>query len=449
MNQNGNFWSQNSHAMQQKKRWFGKMPPLQKICYSLLLLFAISWCFYLGMTYAFAIAPEKAFDIKDGSEWIMQMQEETGDTVVRLHGVEVTLLVGADKRFGETRYRTDTIIMAFYNWDTDELKLLSIPRDSYVQFPGKSTKTKINEAYFYGGMPLLESVIEYTFGLKINHWVEIDFAGFLQMINALKGVEIDVPQRMYKPTEEINLKPGLQVLNGYDALAFVRFRDLPMGDIDRIVNQQTFIRALTAKISGSSVFKAPQLVNIGLEHTSSNYTLPEALLLGTALYRTDLLNIPMYSLPGNGLYIGNGNYWILNEKGVVEIITEITGGELGDFHIIGDGGRGATKPPAPAEKEQEAATETTTTETAGDNLIEDELNIAEDILPAEEGEPDTGQNKETLEESPSQPIEQPQEQPKIQPEVEPPKQPEQEMKTDQPNVQIVTTPIPEPEDDNR
>jgi LCP family protein required for cell wall assembly len=243
--------------------------------------------------------------------------------------------------------------MAFYNWDTDELKLLSVPRDSYVQFPGKSTKTKINEAYFYGGLPLLESVIEYTFGIDVDHCVEIDFHGFLELIDALGCVEIDVTQRMYKPTEEINIQKGLQTLNGYDALAFVRFRDLPMGDIDRIANQQKFMRALATKIANSSLWKAPQLVRIGMDYTSSNYTLTDALQLGAALYSTNLNNIPMYSLPGNGLYIGMINYWVLNKKGTIDIITEITGGEVGDFHIIGDEGRGTEKPPIVLEEDEE------------------------------------------------------------------------------------------------
>ena len=350
------FWSQDRTTIHQKSGWFSKLPLLQKISYILLLLFIISWCFYLGMNYAFATAPEIERVIKDGSEWKQEMQKETAEVVVRLHGVDVILVVGADMRPEETRYRTDTIILAFYNWDADEIRLLSIPRDSYVQFAGRPTKTKINEAYFYGGMPLLESVIEYTFGIEVDHCVEIDFAGFLQMINALGGVEIDVPKRMYKPTEEINIQPGLQNLYGYDALAFVRYRDLPMGDIDRIANQQKFIRALAQKIAESSFWKAPELVKIGWDHTSSNYSFSEALVLGAALYKTNLTDIPMYSLPGNGLYMltpdGWINYWILNRKGAIDIITEIAGEELGDFHIINDGGKGVAKPPVEVEEEE-------------------------------------------------------------------------------------------------
>jgi LCP family protein required for cell wall assembly len=381
MGHHRDFWSQDRTTIHQKSGWFSKLPPLQKTSYTLLLLFIISWCFYLGMSYSFAIAPEIELDYKDGSEWKDEMKEATGAEVMRLTGVEVALLVGADKRPQETRYRTDTIILVFYNWDKDELKILSIPRDSYVQFPGRPTKTKINEAYFYGGMALLESVIEYTFGIEVDHYVEIDFAGFLHLIDALGGVEIDVPQHMYKPTEEINIKKGLQTLYGYDALGFVRFRDLPMGDIDRIDNQQMFIRALTAKIANSSIWKAPELVRIVRQHTNSNYDLPEALLLGTALFKTDLNNIPMYSLPGNGLYIGAANYWILNKKGVIDIITEITGGAVGDFHIISDEGKGSSKPPIPPKEEIEEDIPE-----EGDNSDDEET------LPPENEKPGEGQN---------------------------------------------------------
>jgi len=418
------FWSQDRTTIHQKSGWFSKLPPLQKTSYTLLLIFVIVWCFYLGMTYAFANPQEMERDILDGTEWKDELKDTIGEEVIRLTGVEVALLVGADKRPEETRYRTDTIILAFYNWDKDELKLLSIPRDSYVQFPGKPTKTKINEAYFYGGVALLESVIEYTFGIEIDHCVEIDFGGFLRLINALGGVDIDVPQRMYKPTEEINIQKGPQTLNGYDALGFVRFRDLPMGDIDRIANQQLFIRALAEKIYKSSIWKAPELVRIGMEHTSSNYALTDALLLGAALLKTDLTNIPMYSLPGNGLYMLKGsewiNFWILNNKGVIEIITEITGGEVGDFHIIGDEGKGVAKPPAPPEEEEieeEASQE-------GDG------NEDEELLPAENEDPDTEQELNTEDEPTTEDT------------------PEDQTVTTLPEPPLPEPPLPEPPEDD-
>ena len=386
MSHHRDFWSQDRTTIHQKSGWFGKQPTLQKVIYTLLLMFIICWGFYLGMSYASAIAPDLEFETLDGFEWKQLAEVEDNEVVHRLTGVEVALLVGSDKRPEETKYRTDTIILAFYNWDTDELKMLSIPRDSYVQFPGKSTKTKINEAYFYGGVALLESVIEYTFGIEVDHCVEIDFAGFLQLIDALQGVEIDVPQRMYKPTEEINIQKGLQTLYGYDALGFVRFRDLPMGDIDRIANQQAFLRALAKKISESSLWKAPELVKIAWQHVTTNYELSEALNLGMVLYQTDLLNIPMYSLPGAGLYMLKGsvwvNFWVLNKKGTIDVISEITGGEIGTFHIIGDEGKGVPTPPASAKEKEDDDIDDPDEEGADPGNEE----------PAEDGEPVEGED---------------------------------------------------------
>ena len=382
-------WPADRNAPRQKKAWFSKLPTLQKISYALLLMFIIGWCFYLGMTYAFAIAPDIEWEILRGDEWKQELKERTGEEVVSLAGSEVALLVGIDKRPGETRYRTDTIMLAFYNSDTDKLQILSIPRDTYVQFPGepvkgRPTKTKINEAYFYGGIALLESVIEYTFGFEVDHCVAIDFSGFLQLIDALGGVEIDVPSRMYKPTEEIDLQKGLQTLNGYNALAFVRFRDLPMGDIDRIANQQMFIRALAAKIAQSSIFKAPELVNIGLEYTNTNYSITEALTLGAALYKTELADIPMYSLPGAGLYMLKGkdwiNFWVLDKQGVMDIMTEITDGKMGDLHIIDDNGQGLPYLPLPEPEEELDDELTEETEQPVEELIEEAPPVEEPVV---------------------------------------------------------------------
>jgi len=343
--------------MYQKTGWFEKLPPLQRICYVLLLIFIISWCFYLGMTFAFAIAPEIHWDILNYEDW---KQDETVVLAppMELEGVEVVLLVGADKRPGENTYRTDTIILAFFNGEADELKLLSIPRDSYVQLPGKSTKTKINEAYFYGGMSLLENTIEYTFGIEVDRYIEMDFTAFVKVINLLKGVEIDVPRRMYKPEEEINLQKGLQTLNGHDALAFVRFRDMPMGDIDRIANQQAFMYALADKLASElTIWKAPQLVNIALDNANTNYSLTEALPLGAAILKSGLNNIAMYTLPGDGKYVKNGNlwinYWVLDKAGCRAMIEEIIGESAGELYIIDDDGLGREKPPATPKKEEE------------------------------------------------------------------------------------------------
>ncbi|MCL2496805.1 MAG: LCP family protein [Clostridiales bacterium] len=352
------FWAQDRTTIFQKTGWFEKMSQLQRICYILLLVFIVSWCFYLGMSFAFAIAPDIQLDIIYYNEDWKHDEDVVPTPPMMLEGVEVVLLVGADKRPGENAYRTDTIILAFFNGETNELKLLSIPRDSYVQLPGKSIKTRINEAYFYGGMPLLENTIEYTFGIEVDRYIEMDFTAFIKVVDLLKGVEIDVPRRMYKPEEGIDIQKGLQTLKGHDALGFVRFRDMPMGDIDRIANQQLFIRALAAKIAGElTIWKAPQLVNIALDNSNTNYPLTEALPLGAAILKSDLSNITMHTLPGDGKYIGYNSYWLLNKKGCINIITEITGGDVGEFNIIDSGGKATEKPPAPPSKQDEVTEE--------------------------------------------------------------------------------------------
>ncbi len=331
------FWSKDRTTIHEKNTWYGLLQPKQKFCYTLLLTFIICWCFYLGMNLGFASYPPiemltEADPYNPENDPALAVTEPPP----MLEGQDVVLLVGADKREGENVYRTDTIMIAFIDWENNNINLLSVPRDSYVQLPGYSTKTKINEAYFYGGISLLKSTIEYTLGIAVEKYVEIDFNGFIELIDAIGGVEIDVPVNMYKSSENIAIDAGLQTLDGVDALGFVRFRDLPMGDIDRIANQQMFIQELAQKFTDPTIIlKVPQLANIAWEYVNTDYTLSEILEVSNSLLQMDLNTINTYSLPGAGMWIGQGNYWMLNRTQTIEMITEFAAGEaIGETNII-------------------------------------------------------------------------------------------------------------------
>lgn len=356
------FWSQDRTTINEKTNWFSILKPKRKILFVLLVLFTCAWFFYLGMTASFAVTPEWDGYLLTGRDWRDTLPE--GDdpiALAELEGMDVVLLVGADKRPGEQKYRTDTIILAFFDWDTQDLKLLSIPRDSYVQIPGTNSKGRINGAYFSGGQTLLRNTIEYTLGIVVDKYVELDFNGFEKIIEAIGGVRIDVDRRMYKPSEGINIQPGLQTLNGHDALGFVRFRDLLQGDIDRIANQQKFIQALAQQLKQSfTITKAPQLVNIVLDNSQTDYAITEAVGIVSSLFKTDIDNIAMYSVPGVAKYINGASYWIIDTAAYEEMIKEIAGGKLDevhDFHIIDDGGRGTYSPPHNTQPEEDETPE--------------------------------------------------------------------------------------------
>lgn len=346
-----NFWEQDRTTIHNKRSWFGALSSRRKICYGMLLLFIVCWFFYLGFAIAGAMVPE----IDTPTISAADVTENPREDLVTIEGTKVILMVGVDNREGDNAGRTDTIILAFLDMNNKKINLLSIPRDTYVKIPGTSTKTKINHAYFYGGITMTMSTIEDFLGIDIDDYVIIDFQGFADVVDAIGGVTVDVEMDMYEKWEGINLKAGTQTLNGKDALGYVRFRGTPTADIGRIDRQQKFLKLLAEKlISISNVFKIPQLVSIGFDNVSTSMSNAECVSLATSLVQMDLDNMEMFTVPGTGKYINSVSYWICSKTEMISILDTITGGTTEqNVNIIDDGGKGVVNPSAATSTEEQ------------------------------------------------------------------------------------------------
>jgi len=231
------------------------------------------------------------------------------------------LLMGVDRR-DEEASRADTIIVAFIDTDTKKVNLLSIPRDTYVSVPGHG-ETKVNHAHAYGGADLMAETISEFLGVPINKYVELDFEGFKNIIDILGGVTIDVEERMYRPSEGIDLYPGKgQHLDGDKSLQFVRYRG-KMGDIGRIENQQKFLKTLADQaISLGTVVKLPSLIKEVMDSTETNLTLKEMLGLAKIAQGAREGQIATATLPGEPVYINGVSYWEPYEEETSQLIDE-------------------------------------------------------------------------------------------------------------------------------
>ncbi len=172
------------------------------------------------------------------------------------------LLVGSDSREGLTKaekkklgtgstagQRTDTIMILSIP-PGGKPALISIPRDSYVPIPGNGTN-KINAAYAFGGPELLVETVEQNTGLRIDAYTEIGFGGFVNVIDALGGIEMCLPKAIKDKDSHLNLKKGCQTLSGTNALGYVRMRKAdPLGDLGRVQRQRQMLAAI-AKESAS------------------------------------------------------------------------------------------------------------------------------------------------------------------------------------------------------
>lgn len=161
------------------------------------------------------------------------------------------LFIGVDdseKRGFDSNSRTDALMLATFNKDEKSVKLLSIPRDSYVYIPDKGFSDKINHAHAYGGVEYTLETVENLLDIPVDYYVKMNFNAFIDVIDALNGIEVDVPftfseQDSKDKAGAITLQEGLQTLNGEQALALARTRKID-NDIERGKRQQEIIRAV-------------------------------------------------------------------------------------------------------------------------------------------------------------------------------------------------------------
>jgi len=180
------------------------------------------------------------------------------------------LIAGSDSRGGLTRQqenqlalghditggRTDTIMLLHLPANGTRPTLVSIPRDSYVQIPGKGYN-KINAAYAIGGPKLLIATVQNATGLPINHFMSIGFGGLVGVVNDVGGVPICLKAPMKDPKAGLNLKAGCQTLNGGQVLGFVRTRNFALSDLQREQDQRVLLKALLSKMTSAGTLINP------------------------------------------------------------------------------------------------------------------------------------------------------------------------------------------------
>jgi LCP family protein required for cell wall assembly len=168
------------------------------------------------------------------------------------------LLLGSDARSGDTASRSDTIMLCRLDPETKRVSILSIPRDTKIELEGYGTQ-KINAAMAYGGPAGSAQAVSSFVGVEIAHVVLIDFEGFSSIVNTLGGVTVDVPY--YTEYEGIELQPGVQTLNGAQALTFARCRyEYALGDFQRAGNQRALLKAVAKEIVQAPVGEMPSLI---------------------------------------------------------------------------------------------------------------------------------------------------------------------------------------------
>ena len=259
------------------------------------------------------------------------------------------MVVGLDKG----GYRTDTIIIASWDLDNNTVNMLSVPRDTRMYVGGHYQK--INCAYaikdngkIKGISGTIDAVMRLT-GIPIHHYVVFECNTFREVIDAIGGVDFDVPQNMNydDPAQDlhIHLKKGQQHLDGDKAEQLVRFRRYPTGDIKRVEVQQDFMKALSEqKLNKKIIGKLPELFKVWKDNIKMSFKAEDVVRYSGSLLKLNSEDIKAYSLPGvaDGVSYG-ASYWIANMNELKTLIEETFGYDASEITIHSKDGKSASK----------------------------------------------------------------------------------------------------------
>jgi LCP family protein required for cell wall assembly len=219
------------------------------------------------------------------------------------HTAPMTILVVAsDSREGITRAqaaqlhlgtadygkpRTDTMMLVHIGADASDITVVSLPRDTLATIPAYTDskgkrhnmhQAKLNAAYEAGGAALMVQTVETLTKVPINHYVEINFNGFLQMVDAVDGVDVCLPKALKDQKSGLDLPAGRQTITGPQALAYVRARYVdPTADLGRMKRQQKFVASLMKKAMSAGTLLNPVRLNDFLSAVTGSITMDSAL----------------------------------------------------------------------------------------------------------------------------------------------------------------------------
>ena len=238
------------------------------------------------------------------------------------------LIAGSDSRQGLTAkqerllatghdiggHRSDTVMILHIPANGGPSVLVSLPRDSYVPIPGYGDN-KLNAAFSFGGPKLLAKTVQNVTGLRIDHYMEIGFGGFVHVVDAVGGVRMCLKTSLYDQASGARLKKGCQTLDGDQALAYVRTRhNFSDQDLQRVQDQRLFMRALLTKLTSPGVILNPFASIPAALGVANTVTVDQ----GTSLYQLIKAAFALRHPETTTVPIANSNYPTANAGDAVQ-----------------------------------------------------------------------------------------------------------------------------------
>ncbi|MGH8952617.1 MAG: LCP family protein [Acidimicrobiia bacterium] len=272
---------------------------------------------------------------------VNELSQATGDSLT-------FLVVGSDSREGIDDLtffgpaggeRGDVIMLVHLDQATGDARMLSVPRDLWVDIPGNG-EGKINAAYAYGGPSLMVQTIRENLGIDVNHYVEVDFVGFISMVDELGGIEMSFPYPARDAASGLAIEAGTQILDGEQALAFARSRkyeELQDGgwvhveatDLGRTQRQQQVVRAILTELkTPGSIAEAGQIAGSLAQHMTVDGTLADSSVASLAWNFRGLVtgSLEGQTLPVYGDTVGGASIVRAAEPEATAVVEAFLGG---------------------------------------------------------------------------------------------------------------------------
>ncbi len=286
--------------------------------------------------------PDTTFQNEELSE---EEQQKEDDRKGRGEINKTIAVFGVDK--DETR--TDVIIVVNFNSITNKVKVINIPRDTkvvwterqrskYNQLTGYDISvSKLNEMSAYGDIyhtpgnirDFTINEIENILTVPIDNYVIVNIEAFNKIVDAIGGVEVDVPQRMYYNDNSqdlhIDLQPGLQTVYGKDAEGLVRYRyGYAEGDVGRIKTQQIFLQAFAKKVMSPAIMNnLPSIITSLFTYVKTDVSLTEIFSYLSLLKEFDLNNLEFHTLPGEGASYEGPSYFYIDQEQLDDLVKDV------------------------------------------------------------------------------------------------------------------------------
>lgn len=292
------------------------------------ILFVLGVLVTSGFAYIYITHPSQ-IDVETGNSDPLQKIADDMRSVVDPKSVFLKtqfniLVLGLDENWTTQNLmytkntRSDTVLVVSLSLNDKTVKVLSIPRDSYVEIP-EYGHDKINAAHAIGGMPLAKKTVEAFLGVPIDYTVLLKVEATKNIVDAIGGVDITIEKQMDYDDNwghlHIHLQPGLQQLNGEQALGFSRFRHDERGDFSRMERQQQLLRSIVAKLRDPFTWRhLGELVRIVKQNATTDLATPQLIALANLYKYFDPSQLKAATLEGETQMVGGMSVVIQNEE---------------------------------------------------------------------------------------------------------------------------------------